>query len=190
VTVEIPEFFARYFSRFHEEEEIAKFGDLRGLSSAELFHRETMPAHFTASAMVIDARAKATVLVFHRKLGKWLQPGGHADGDVELASVALKEAREETGLSLLELAGDEMFDFGVTAIPAHGSCPAHSHYDVRFLIWGDALERPIPSAETPLVKWIPLDQLQQYTSDSGILRMRDKYRSIRDRDRFWAMRTG
>jgi hypothetical protein len=67
-------------------------------------------------------------------MGFWLQLGGHADGNCDLARVSLKEAHEESGLQNIELLSDEIFDIGVHLISEHKGIPAHYHYDVRFLL--------------------------------------------------------
>lgn len=73
------------------------------------------------------------MLTHHRKLDRWLQLGGHADGDGDLAAVALREAEEESGMSGLTLQGG-VFDLDRHLIPARGDEPAHWHYDVRFVV--------------------------------------------------------
>ena len=63
---------------------------------AALADRTTSPGHLTGSALVVDATGTRIVVLLHTKLRRWLQPGGHADGDLDLAAVALREATEET----------------------------------------------------------------------------------------------
>ena len=89
--------------------------------------------HFTGSAWLVSADGERVLLTHHRKLGRWLQLGGHADGDGDLAAVARREAEEESGLSGLALEGG-IFDLDRHLIPARGNEPAHWHYDVRFVV--------------------------------------------------------
>ena len=89
--------------------------------------------HFTGSAWLVSADGERVLLTHHRKLGRWLQLGGHADGDGDLAAVARREAEEESGLSGLALEGG-IFDMDRHLIPARGNEPAHWHYDVRFVV--------------------------------------------------------
>lgn len=103
----------------------------------EPFSRRQWPAHFTGSAVVVTPDGARVCLVLHAKLGRWLQPGGHADpadgGD--LAETALREAREETGLEVaLHASAPRPLDVDVHVIPARKDEPAHSHLDVRFLV--------------------------------------------------------
>ncbi|HEV2890304.1 MAG TPA: NUDIX domain-containing protein [Frankiaceae bacterium] len=99
--------------------------------------RQSSPAHVTASAVVLDSKAESVFLVLHRKVGRWLQPGGHCElGDINLAAAAIREAEEETGLVGLRLADDEVLDCDIHAAPCRDD-PKLSHYDVRFLAIAD-----------------------------------------------------
>ena len=99
----------------------------------DLFRRERRVGHFTGSAWLVSADGARVLLTHHRKLNRWLQLGGHADGDGNLAAVALREAEEESGLPGLLLEGG-VFDLDRHLIPARGNEPAHWHYDVRFVV--------------------------------------------------------
>ncbi len=95
---------------------------------------------------------RVPLLTHHRKLGLWLQPGGHADGNRDLAAVALREAREETGVAGLTIV-PAVFDLDRHRIPAHGGVPAHWHYDVRFVVRAAADERYVVSDESHALAW-------------------------------------
>lgn len=111
--------------------------------------------HFTGSALVLSADGERTLLCHHRKLGRWLQPGGHADGDRDLRSVALREAREETGLPGLTVE-PSILDLDRHWIPARGAEPGHWHYDVRFLVRAGPDEAFVVSPESNALAWWPL----------------------------------
>ena len=97
------------------------------------FQRERLAGHFTASCWLVSADGARVLLTHHRKLGLWLQLGGHADGQRELSAAALREAEEESGLAGLTIT-PEIFDLDRHRIPAHKSVPEHWHYDVRFVV--------------------------------------------------------
>ena len=141
---------------------------------SDCFKRSLQAGHVTGSAWIVDRALGATLLVHHAKLDKWLQPGGHADGEPDVRAVALREAREETGLVDLVSAGDGIFDVDVHAIPARGDEPAHEHYDVRFAFFADRHTVPRASEESHAVAWIALDDLERYAIDDSVRRMAAK----------------
>jgi ADP-ribose pyrophosphatase YjhB (NUDIX family) len=110
-------------------------------------------AHFTASALVVDATCERVCLVAHAKLGRLLQPGGHVEPtDVSLEAAALREAREETALELtFHPTAPRPFDLDVHEIPALDDEPRHWHLDVRYLLVGDG--DPCAGAD-----WYPLGE--------------------------------
>lgn len=98
------------------------------------WERACLPAHFTASAVVLTAEGDGVWLVHHAKLDRWLQPGGHLEpGDLGWIAGAQREAEEETGLRVRPAAGGALLDVDVHAIPARRNEPAHLHADGRFL---------------------------------------------------------
>lgn len=133
--------------------------------------RSTYPAHFTASAWLVSADGERALLMQHRKLDRWLQPGGHADGNTDLAEVALREAAEETGLS--DLAVDPLiFDLDAHEIPARCNEPQHWHYDVRFVVRANASEHFHANEESRAMAWHPVVEIAtNETLDPSIRRM-------------------
>lgn len=134
--------------------------------------RDRLEGHLTASGWTVDPERGRTLLIHHRKLGKWLQPGGHADGDPNLPEVARKEALEETGLDTSLLLGGRIFDLDIHPIPAGKGVPAHEHFDVRFLL--EANGDPAANHESHEVRWIDLEEIESLTEEASILRMRRK----------------
>jgi 8-oxo-dGTP pyrophosphatase MutT (NUDIX family) len=114
--------------------------------------RTCVPGHLTGSAWVVSADGRRTLLLHHRKLDRWLQPGGHADGDTDLARVALREAEEETGLRDL-VVEPAVFDLDRHAIPARGAEPEHWHYDVRFVVRATGSEDFAINEESNALAW-------------------------------------
>ncbi|MEO7325700.1 MAG: NUDIX hydrolase, partial [Dokdonella sp.] len=98
---------------------------------ADAASRQRLQGHLTGSAWLVSADGARALMTPHRKLDRGLQLGGHADGDPDLARVALREAEEESGLHDLEVES-AIFDIDRHRIPAHGDEPEHWHYDVRY----------------------------------------------------------
>jgi len=118
----------------------------------EPYGRAGTHGHFTGSALVLDVSGTRTLLTHHRKLDRWLQPGGHADGDTDLRRVALREATEETGLVGLAIE-PAIFDLDRHWIPARGEVPGHWHYDVRFVVRATDSEDYTVSEESNDLAW-------------------------------------
>jgi 8-oxo-dGTP pyrophosphatase MutT (NUDIX family) len=121
--------------------------------------RSLTVGHMTGSAWVVDREREHALLTHHRKLGRWLQLGGHADGNADLLEVALREVREESGLTRLRVLQPGPFDVDVHEIPGRGSEPRHFHYDVRFLLEADRSEELVVSEESHALAWLPLREL-------------------------------
>lgn len=167
-----------YETRYPEESaRVARFRNL--LSDGALgYRRERAAGHLTASAWVLDVDDRRVLLVHHRKLDKWLQPGGHADGHTELLEVARTEVLEETGIGTEPLADGEIFDMDIHPIPPHGDVPAHEHFDVRFLLVAADGREPQANEETHDVAWVALDEIEQLSTEESLLRMRRKAREV------------
>lgn len=146
------------------------------LSHPDAFLRTHLPGHYTGSAFIVDKHKTHTLLVHHAKLNRWLQPGGHADGEQALANVALREANEETGVMNLELLEPSIYDLDIHLIPARRDFPAHDHYDVRYLFVGSMADTIIVSEESHDVRWIQLDDLEKFNNEPSVLRLRSKLR--------------
>jgi 8-oxo-dGTP pyrophosphatase MutT (NUDIX family) len=138
------------------------------------FDRALAIGHVTASAWIVDPSRTRALLTHHRKLGKWLQLGGHVDGDPDVRRAALREAREESGLTSLRFATDAIYDLDVHPIPARPGEPAHEHYDVRFAFEADPAETLVVSAESNELAWVPLDALAAHGADESVLRLARK----------------
>jgi 8-oxo-dGTP pyrophosphatase MutT (NUDIX family) len=133
--------------------------------------RSCVPGHFTGSAWVVDSRRSRTLLTHHRKLDKWLQLGGHADGEADLLAVALREAQEESGLKAVRAVSAEIFDLDRHLIPARQHEPEHWHYDVRFLIEADPAQPLVVTSESKDLAWVPLADVAALNPEESMLRM-------------------
>lgn len=138
------------------------------------FLRSSLEAHFTASAWLLDKENKKILLLKHSKLNKWLQPGGHADGLWDLEEVARKEVQEETNLSDLSLLKNGIFDIDIHTIPERKEVKAHEHFDIRFIFEVADIKATKINNESIDFKWIPLDEIKNFTSNLSILRMVNK----------------
>ncbi len=132
--------------------------------------RTCAEGHLTASAFVVDPIRARALLLFHAKLRRWLQPGGHADGDTNLAAVALREATEESGIEGLRVQVPAMqVDVHRVAPPGEAS---HRHFDVRFLVVTP--DRPVVTRnhESTDHRWVGRDDdLAALGADPGLVEL-------------------
>jgi 8-oxo-dGTP pyrophosphatase MutT (NUDIX family) len=164
----------KYKTLYDEERDyVPRFIEL--LQHADAYKRDHLPGHITGSSWIINNERTKVLLVNHAALHKWLQPGGHADGDENVFNVAVREANEETGLVNLTSVGG-LFDIDIHPIPARKdlSFPQHDHYDVRFLFQADEADELKISDESTDLRWIDLKDLEKYNSEKSILRLRSK----------------
>jgi len=157
----------------HEKEMVGKVISLIE-NTSDCFHNNSFPAHMTASAWIIDNSSTHLLFTHHRKLNKWLQLGGHADGEENLVNAATREAMEESGLKSVRLAATGIFDVDIHEIPARKDIPAHYHYDVRYLFKADKDEPLIISDESHDLKWLAINEVEKYNNSRSILRMLEK----------------
>ena len=143
------------------------------------FARATLPGHITGSAFVVDRDRGALLLHHHRKLDRWLQLGGHDEGEQDAAATALREAREESGLTRLTLdAPPRILDVDVHAIPARPNEPGHLHLDVRFLVLADGSEPlRLDVVESKALAWVPFDEAAERMGEAGARRVVAKLRA-------------
>ena len=165
---------ADYRLRFpHELKEIDRLYEFV-CHNSDCFSRDLLIGHITGSAWVIDDSGTRTLLTHHRKLNKWLQPGGHADGLSDVAEVAMKEAEEETGLKNLRLVAPAIFDIDIHSIPQRKNEPQHYHYDCRFLIQCESNDQYVISDESHDLAWVNMRELSDYTTEVSVTRLADK----------------
>ena len=143
-------------------------------SHEDCFERSLAVGHVTGSAFILDSGGERVLLTHHRKLDRWLQPGGHADGVSDVMRVAMVEAEEESGLVSLAFVHPRLFDVDIHEIPARKSEAAHFHYDCRFLIRSTGSDDYVVSDESHDLAWVPLLDIERYTSEESILRMVSK----------------
>lgn len=172
-------------TRAHVREQLAA---MRPTSDAQASHRNAMqalldspgnpfsrchfePGHFTASALVLAPQGDAMVVIHHRKLDLWLQPGGHIEAvDTSLLAAARREVHEETGLTRVTPLAECPVDLDVHTIPARPGEPAHQHFDVRYAFRA-AARGLAPSAEVKAARWVGLAELAQNAADASVRRV-------------------
>ena len=141
------------------------------------FERTTLEGHFTGSAWIVHPTGDKVLLTHHRKLNKWLQLGGHADGVENLLNVAISEAKEESGIHEFEVIETSIFDVDIHVIPARKSDPEHLHYDVRFVLRATE-DQYIISDESHDLAWVAVNDIVSLTSEESMLRMANKWNDI------------
>jgi len=132
--------------------------------------RELRVGHLTASALVIDARGERALLTHHRKLGRWLQLGGHCDGDANLPGTALRECLEESGIGALAIL-PEPVDLDIHVIPARPGEPEHEHLDTRFLVFAPPGAVESASDESHQLAWFGPSELARLDTDDSVRRL-------------------
>ena len=157
---------------------------------ANCFERTCRPGHITAAAWILSADRRRVLLTHHRKLNRWLQLGGHTDGQWHVEEAALREAREESGLTrfeILPIRGVVMpFDLDVHVIPARHDADgqqiedAHEHHDIRFLLIAHAGSEIRVSEESHDVRWCTPDEVRELTDEESVLRMLYKALALLD----------
>ncbi len=149
---------------------------------AQPFSRSQLEAHFTGSAVVVDPAGARVVMLHHRKLRRWLQPGGHADvtDAGSMAATALREAREETGCRVsLHPTAPRPLDVDIHTIPARRDEPEHHHLDVRFLVVAENPEALVHDpAESSGVQWLTWDEAMTRADEAPLRRMLEKARRV------------
>ena len=165
---------ADYAKRFPDEDS-ARFARFVA-RQPRCFERDCFDdGHVTGSALLLNLCRDAALMTHHAKLGRWLQLGGHCDGDADALAVACREAQEESGLAVTPLSAVPL-DIDVHTIPARGSEPRHFHYDVRFVLQVQGSEDFVATAESLSLAWVPLDEMTTYTDEESVLRLVRKFR--------------
>ncbi|CAM8642701.1 MutT NTP pyrophosphohydrolases including oxidative damage repair enzymes [Acidimicrobiia bacterium] len=154
-----------------DEQQASVRDDMLAFANAhpDALHRSCVDGHFTASALVVEEGSDRFIILFHTKLQKWLQPGGHVDGDANLAANALREATEETGISGLRVVVPAI-DLDIHEVRPPKEAP-HLHLDVRFVVLAPSGSVPIGNHESESLRWVTLDELAELGADNGLVRL-------------------
>ena len=140
-----------------EARDVAFVRDFLRAHPADAHLRSQLEGHLTGSGFVLDATRTQVLLLHHGRLHRWLQPGGHGEGETDPRQIAQREIEEETGLADLAPLGAGLFDVDVHGIPARPGEPAHLHLDLRFAFVAAASAEPRLSPESRELRWFPLE---------------------------------
>lgn len=161
----------------------ARFEQFLG-AHADCLLRSCLPGHITASAWILSPDGERALLTHHRKLGRWLQLGGHVDGEPRVELAALREAQEESGMerfTFVAWASDLVpLDLDVHPIPARRDEPAHEHWDVRFLLRTEPGQELRLSAESNDLRWFAPPELAAVTSEESVRRLWRKAAAVQN----------
>ncbi len=138
------------------------------------FERSLKSGHFTASSWLVNKANTKVLLMHHAKLDIWCQLGGHCDGEGDVLSVALKEAREESGIDTITPLSTDIYDIDIHLIPANHKDREHKHYDIRFLLQADT-EEVVSNPESKALLWFDKEEKKLPTKERSILRMYEKW---------------
>ncbi len=169
---------ADYSQRYSDESDTVERFTAFVASEPRCFERDCWRGHVTGSAWVVNAASTHVLLTHHRKLNRWLQLGGHSDGDHDPLRVACREAAEESGLAV-EPVSTVLFDIDIHPIPERRGDPAHLHFDARFALRVVGNERYRVSDESHALSWVRIDELASVTTEPSMLRMAGKWAGVR-----------
>lgn len=141
----------------------------------DCFERSLSIGHITASAWLLNKDRTHALLMHHTKLDKWMQLGGHCDGDADPLRVAIKEAQEESGIAEVASLNDAIFDIDIHLIPANSREQAHYHYDIRFLLGVMSDATFVQNAESKELRWVSKSRADLPTDSRSVVRMFDKW---------------
>lgn len=161
----------KYDKRFpNESESVSVFSHFINGSWTELDEFQNR-GHLTGSAWIVNADRTKVLLTHHKRLDRWFQLGGHVEISENVFEAANREALEESGLSSVKPLDGQIFDIDAHVIPMRPGVPAHTHFDVRFLFEADEIEPILISDESNDVRWVPVSEISQYSTDESVLRM-------------------
>ena len=165
---------ADYLARYPDEgPTVQRFRDLIA-TTPDCYERSGRPGHITGSAWLVSETGDEVLLTHHRKLDRWLQFGGHSDGDTDPLSVAGREAVEESGLQVRPL-GPGLLDIDIHTIPARPGDDEHLHYDLRFAFVTSSGRDYVVSDESHDLAWVTIDRIDAFVDEPSLLRMAAKW---------------
>lgn len=156
----------------YNEQEQSDLGIMCSLlaSSPDIFTRENKVAHFTASSWILNKDHTKVLLIYHNIYDSWAWTGGHADGETDLMDVALREAKEETGIQTIHPVSDDIFSLEILTVDGHEKRGAyvssHLHLNVTYLLEADDTETlTIKEDENSGVTWFSIEEALQVSNE-------------------------
>jgi hypothetical protein len=158
------------------EETLAKENTLTFIhQNHNCFERSLEQGHITASCWLLNKEGTQALLTHHRKLDKWVQLGGHCDGNSDILAMSIKEAQEESGIFNIEPISTKIFDVDIHLIPANAKEKAHYHYDISFLLQVKSDEKIQISNESKELRWINPNFSELPSNERSVIRMFNKW---------------
>ena len=150
------------------------------------FRRENLAGHIVGGAFLLSPDFKKVLFTHHEEYNRWLQLGGHADGEENILNVALREAEEESGISGIKPFNENIFDVDAHFIPKNErkNEPEHYHYEIRYVLVAPTTDYSI-SNESNALKWFSVEEMEEYQWGDSISRMVKKWKkAINTEDSF------
>lgn len=141
--------------------------------------REFAFGHVTGSAWLLNYDCTKVLLTHHKKLDKWLQLGGHAEGESHIIDVALREAKEESGIDCIAPLSNIIFDLDIHPFPQKDGFPEHWHFDIRYLLRVTQPADFTISDESHDLRWFGLDEQYKLALEPSVQRMFNKWRKLK-----------
>ncbi len=159
---------------------IDRFLDFLGIYSQSAFINDNWEWHITASMLITNPEHSKVLLMFHKKLQKWLQFGGHSDGDSNTLATAIREFHEESGIDIEPDLIGGIFDVDIHDIPADQKWrPVHLHYDILYLA---CIVEDTPFVmqvdEVDAIRWFDIEWISEYVWEKRMLGMIEKIKTL------------
>ena len=159
------------FTPYNEQEEVERKIMLKYINDFDdVLTRENEYGHFTSSTFVLNRERTKILMIFHKIYNSWAWVGGHSDGDNDLLYVAMKEAKEETGIKNISPICEDIYSLELINVNGHEKrgkyVGAHMHLNVTYLLEADeGDEIHIKEDENSGVKWVPIEEILNVTSE-------------------------
>lgn len=162
------------FTPYNEQEEVDRRIMLNYINDFDdVLTRQNEYGHFTSSAFVLNKERTKILMIYHNIYNSWAWVGGHSDGDSDLLYVAMKEAKEETGIKNVKPISEDIYSLEIINVSGHEKrgkyVGSHVHLNVTYLLEADECEEiHIKEDENSGVKWVPIDEILNITSEVWI----------------------